>query len=112
MRLRRPDRVVTDEAVDASETAPGTDAAEAETESADTTGSLVDDTALEIEEEQLDAMLDQHPELAIGIPVFVAAMVYAVITYVRQGSVDLLESAIFAVVFGLVWVFFRTYFGE
>lgn len=80
-------------------------------------GDEMDPTVIEagnfaFEDEEIAALFDRRPELAIGLLVFVAALAYMAITYVMDGRVDLLETAIFAVVFGLVWVFFRDYFGE
>jgi len=80
-------------------------------------GNGVDPTVIEagnfaFEDEEIAALFDRRPELAIGILVFLSAMVYAGIQLVMDGRVNLVETAIFAIVFGLVWVFFRDYFGE
>jgi hypothetical protein len=65
-----------------------------------------------VEDEEIAELFDRRPELAIGLLVFLAAIAYMGITMVLDGRIDLLETAIFAVVFGLVWVFFQNYFGE
>ncbi|MHB9287261.1 hypothetical protein ACKVMT_09520 [Halobacteriales archaeon Cl-PHB] len=65
-----------------------------------------------VEDEEIAELFDRRPELAIGLLVFLAALAYMGITWVMDGRVDMLETAIFAVVFGLVWAFFQRYFGE
>lgn len=57
------------------------------------------------------AVVEQRPALSLSIVVVVAAAAYAAIAAVMRGTVDPVETALFAVVFGVSYVGFAVYTG-
>ncbi len=55
-------------------------------------------------------VLDEQPVRGLAIAVGVAALGYAIVTYLMHNRVDLLETVIFAVVLAVVYVGFVEYF--
>lgn len=55
-------------------------------------------------------LLDEQPVAGLALAVVVAAVGYAAVTYVLDGRVSLLETAVFAVVLAVVYVGFTQYF--
>lgn len=55
-------------------------------------------------------VLDEQPVVGLALAVTVAAVGYAVVTYLMQNRFDLLETVIFALVLAIVYVGFVEYF--
>lgn len=55
-------------------------------------------------------VLEEQPVAGLALAVLVAAVGYAAVSYVLDGAVDVLETAIFAVVLAVVYVAFAQYF--
>ena len=56
-------------------------------------------------------VLDEQPVVGLALAVTVAAVGYAVVTYLMQNRFDPLETVIFALVLAMVYVGFVEYFG-
>jgi hypothetical protein len=56
-------------------------------------------------------VLEEQPVVGLAVAVAVAAVGYAVVTYLMQNRFDLLETVIFALVLAIVYVGFVEYFG-
>ncbi len=59
--------------------------------------------------EESDDIIQQRPRLAVGVILVVGAGAYAAISLVVDGSVDTVETGLFAVVFAVVYVAFAIY---
>lgn len=59
--------------------------------------------------EESDDIIEQRPALALGIIVVVGALAYAAISLVMRSTVDPVETGLFAVAFGAVYVAFARY---
>ena len=55
-------------------------------------------------------VFEEHPVIGLAVAVGVAAVGYAVVTYLMQNRLDLLETVIFAVVLTVVYVGFVEFF--
>lgn len=59
--------------------------------------------------EESDDIIEQQPALALGIIVAVGALAYAAISAVMRNTVDPVETGLFAVAFGVVYIVFAFY---
>jgi len=56
--------------------------------------------------------MSTHPCVTTTISTIAATLVYAIVKYVLNQSIELLDIVVFAAIFGVIFYFAQTYFGK